>query len=80
MNGFLDLEGTGNAEELSLFSIPPSMGAIGRHAHVARFDYAVAVTISAPKFEGDLFKEIVTRYPVLQPIRLRTEAEIRVSI
>jgi hypothetical protein len=54
--------------------------AIGRHAQVNRFDYAAVVTISAPKFEGDLFSEVVTRYPVLQPIRLRTEAEIRVRI
>jgi hypothetical protein len=54
--------------------------AIGRHTHVARFDYAAVVTISAPKFSGDLFNHVITRYPVLQPIRLRTEAEIRVRI
>jgi hypothetical protein len=54
--------------------------AIGRHNYVDRFDYAAVVTISAPKFQGDLFTEVVTRYPVLQPIRVRTEAEIRVRI
>jgi len=54
--------------------------ALGRHNQVNRFDYAATVTINAPKFKGDLFSEIVTRYPVLQPIRLRTEAEIRVKL
>jgi Subtilase family len=54
--------------------------ALSRHGHVNRFDYAATVTICAPKFQGDLFSEIVTRYPVLQPIRVRTEAEIRVKI
>lgn len=54
--------------------------ALARHGHVNRFDYAATVTISAPQFKGDLFSEVVTRYPVLQPIRLRTEAEIRIKI
>lgn len=54
--------------------------AINRHSPEARFDYAAVVTISAPKFQGDLFAEVVKRYPVLQPIRLRTEAEIRVTV
>lgn len=54
--------------------------AIGRHAEVNRFPYAAAVTISAPRFEGDLHAEIVRRFPVLQPIRIRSEAEIQIKL
>lgn len=54
--------------------------AIGRHSELERFPYAAVVTISAPKFTGDLHNEIVRRFPVLQPIRVKTEAEIRVRI
>ena len=54
--------------------------AIGRHAEVNRFPYAAVVTISAPKYQSDLHNEIVRRFPVLQPIRVRTESEIRIRI
>jgi Subtilase family len=54
--------------------------AIARHAQLNRFPYAAVVTISAPKIKTDLHNEIVRRYPVLQPIRVRTEAEIRVRV
>lgn len=54
--------------------------AIGRRSQVNRFPYAAVVTVSAPKFKGDLHNEIVRRFPVLQPIRIRSEAEIRVRI
>jgi len=54
--------------------------AIGRHKTVDAFDYAAVVTISAPDFRGDLYGEITKRFPVLQPVRLRAESEIRVKI
>jgi hypothetical protein len=54
--------------------------AIARHSLVDRFPYAAVVTISASGFAGDLHNEIVRRFPVLQPIRIRTESEIRVRI
>jgi hypothetical protein len=54
--------------------------AIGRHAEVNRFPYAAVVTISAPKYSSDLHNEIVRRFPILQPIRVRTESEIRIRI
>lgn len=54
--------------------------AIGRHSVVNRFPYAAVVTISAPKFTADLHNEIVRKYPVLQPIRVKTQAEIRIQI
>jgi hypothetical protein len=54
--------------------------AIPRNGAATRFDYAAIVTIHAPKFEGDLYDAVLRHYPVLQPIRLRTESEIRVQI
>ncbi len=54
--------------------------AIGRHGATDRFDYAVIVTLRADQFDGDLYAEIRNKYPALAPIRLRTEAEIRVQI
>jgi hypothetical protein len=54
--------------------------AIGRHSVVNRFPYAAVVTISAPKFTADLHNEIVRKYPVLQPIRIKTQAEIRIRV
>ena len=57
-----------------------TLHAIGRNGATERFDYVVVVTISAPKFTGDLYGEIRKHYPALAPIRVRTEAEIRVQI
>jgi hypothetical protein len=54
--------------------------AIPRHGATERLDYAAVVTVSAPKFNGDLNDEVLRRFPALQPIRLRSEAEIRVQI
>ncbi|MGV3774508.1 MAG: S8 family peptidase [Verrucomicrobiales bacterium] len=54
--------------------------AIGRHAEINRFPYAAAVTISAPKYKGDLHAEIVRRFPVLQPIRIKNESEIQIRL
>lgn len=57
-----------------------TLHAIGRNNARERFDYVAVVTVSAPKFEGDLYDRIRSQYPALVPIRLRTEAEIRVRI
>ena len=54
--------------------------AIPRHNAAERLDYAAVVTISAQKFSGDLYTEILRRYPALQQVRLRTETELRVRI
>jgi len=54
--------------------------AISRNRVSERFEYAALVTVEAPKFDGDLYTEIRQRFPALAPIRLRTEAEIRVQI
>jgi hypothetical protein len=54
--------------------------AIPRNGATARLDYAAVVTISAPQFSGDLHDAVLRRFSALQPIRLRSEAEIRVQI
>lgn len=57
-----------------------TLHAMGRNDVRDRFDYVVVVTIRAESFKGDLYTEIRNRFPALAPIRLRTEAEIRVQI
>jgi len=54
--------------------------AIGRNGAVERFDYMVVVTMRASSYVGDLYSDIRSRFPALSPIRMRTEAEIRVQI
>ncbi len=54
--------------------------AIPRHNQSSRLDYAAIVTISAPKCSTDLYDAVLRRYTVLQPIRMRTQAELQVSI
>jgi hypothetical protein len=54
--------------------------AIPRHGASARLEYAAVVTLSAPNYSGDLYGAVIRRYPALQPVRVRTEAEVRVQI
>ncbi|MGC3990844.1 MAG: S8 family peptidase [Chthoniobacteraceae bacterium] len=54
--------------------------AIPRHGATSRLEYAAVVTISAKKFDGDLYDAVRRRFTALQPVRLRTEAELRVQI
>ncbi len=57
-----------------------TLQAIGRNDFPDRFDYAVIVTVRAPKYNGDLYTDVRSQFPALAPIRVRTEAEIRVQI
>jgi len=54
--------------------------AIPRNGASERFDYAAVVTISAPRFSGDLYNAVLREFHALQPIRLRSEAELRITI
>ena len=54
--------------------------AIPRHGVGGRVNYAAVVTISAPAFDDDLYAAVLRARPALQPIRLRTESEIRIQI
>lgn len=53
---------------------------IPRNNTTGSFDYVAVVTIEAPKYEGDLYSDIRTRFSALAPIRIRSEAEIRIQI
>ena len=57
-----------------------TLHAMSRNSASDRFDYVAVVTVRAEKFQGDLYTKIRQRYPALAPIRVRTEAEIRVQI
>lgn len=69
-----------NKESPSIWQPFLTLQAIGRNTVPARFDYAVVLSIRAPKYNGDLYTDIRTSYPALVPIRVRTDAEIRVRI
>jgi len=64
----------------SIFEPFMTMHAIGRNGACDRFDYVVIVTLRADKFDGDIYAEVRNEFPALAPIRVRTEAEIRVQI
>jgi hypothetical protein len=57
-----------------------TLHAIGRNNVPDRFEYAVIVTVSALNYVGDLYTDIRNQFSALAPIRVRTEAEIRVQI
>jgi len=54
--------------------------ALDRDTNKTRVRYSVAVTIEALDYQGDLYQDILSEYPVLQPINVRLEEEIRTSI
>lgn len=57
--------------------------ALGRNDHDADTDipfYAVAATISVPRFKGDLQAEVLKCFPQLQPLQIRTLNEIMVKV
>ncbi|MEM9420005.1 MAG: S8 family peptidase [Planctomycetota bacterium] len=57
-----------------------ALHALGRNGAKDQFEYAVAVTLKAKSFAGDLYTAIRQAFPALAPIRLRTEAETRIQI
>lgn len=65
---------------IPLFEPSLVLHGISRNGESEPFDYVAVVTIEIPKFVGDLYTEICRRYSALVPIRLRTEAEVRVPI
>lgn len=53
---------------------------LGRNGSNDRIDYAVVLTISVPGYKGKLYEDILTEYPVLEPIRIRSINEIMITI
>ena len=54
--------------------------AIPRNGAEAPLDYAAIVTLGVSKFQGDLYDAVLRQFTALQPVRLRSEAEIRVQV
>ncbi|WP_081887815.1 S8 family peptidase [Verrucomicrobium sp. BvORR034] len=54
--------------------------AIPRKESTGRLEFAAAVSITVPEFQGDLYDTILRTNPALQPVRLRSEAELRIQI
>lgn len=54
--------------------------AIGRNGASTAFDYAAVVTMKPTKYDGDFYDQVLRNYQALTPIRLRTEAEVRIKI
>lgn len=54
--------------------------AISRHGNPQKLQYAAAVTITAKAFLGNLYESIIRNYAALRPVRIRTNAELRVKI
>ncbi|BDG48818.1 S8 family peptidase [Parageobacillus sp. KH3-4] len=53
---------------------------LGRNGSADRIDYAVVVTISVPKYQGNLYEAILNEYKVLEPIHIRNRNEIMIPI
>ncbi|OMF31944.1 S8 family peptidase [Paenibacillus peoriae] len=53
---------------------------MGRNSGNDRMDYAVIATISAPRYEGSLYEDILSEYKQLQPIQMRTVNEILIPV
>lgn len=53
---------------------------MGRNGSTDRIDYAVVVTISVPKYQGNLYEEILNEFKVLEPIDIRSRNEIMIQL
>ncbi|MFB5267668.1 S8 family peptidase [Paenibacillus enshidis] len=53
---------------------------MGRNGGNERMDYAVIATISAPRYEGSLYQDILNEYRQLQPVQMRAVNEILVPV
>lgn len=45
-----------------------------------RMDYAVVITIHAPKYAGNLYEDILNEYKVLQPVSIRTRSQLLLRV
>ncbi|MFB6465401.1 S8 family peptidase [Cytobacillus sp. Hz8] len=53
---------------------------MGRNGSSERMDYAAVITISVPRFKGNLHGDILNEYNVLEPVFIRNRNEIMVPI
>jgi len=53
---------------------------LGRNGSSERMDYATIITISVPKYQGNLHEDILNEYNVLEPVFIRSRNEIMLPI
>lgn len=53
---------------------------LGRNGNAERIDYAAIITISVPRYQGNLHEDILNEYSVLEPVFIRNSNEIMVPI
>jgi subtilisin family serine protease len=53
---------------------------MGRNGSAERMDYATVITISVPRYQGNLHEDILNEYSVLEPVFIRNRNEIMVPI
>lgn len=51
-----------------------------RNNGIERMDYAVIITISAARYQGNLYEDILAEYQALQPIQIRNVNEILIPV
>lgn len=53
---------------------------MGRNGSSDRIDYAVVVTISVPKYKGNLYEDILNEFRVLEPVEIRNRNQVMIPI
>jgi subtilisin family serine protease len=53
---------------------------MGRNGSSDRIDYATVVTISIPKYKGNLYEDILNEFRVLEPVEIRNRNEVMISV
>lgn len=66
--------------EGALFQPSVILHSMHRRDETDDIEYAAAVSIMCPKYRGNLYAEIRTRFPQLLPVELRAEADLRIPI
>lgn len=51
-----------------------------RNDGIERMDYAVVITLSAPRYQGNLYEDILAEYRQLEPIQVRNVNEIMIPV
>ncbi|MGL4820081.1 MAG: S8 family peptidase, partial [Bacilli bacterium] len=53
---------------------------MGRNGSSDRIDYATVITISTPKYQGNLYEDILNEYSVLEPVFIRNRNEVLLPV
>src|SRR5690606_6480518 len=53
---------------------------LDRNDGIERMDYAVVITLSAPRYQGNLYEDILAEYSQLEPIQVRDVNQIMILV